>query len=604
MVTKEHIANTLRNYRKDRNLSQEELAEKIGYAQKDVSNIENGKSGVDSITKVCLIADTLKVPYPELFFDDNIIKSNDRFIKVETELGIIEYDTEQQKVIKTEEIYQNGYKNNDSIPLHSESENIEEDNEMETFSLREEFKPVDMKVNNPDIILSRNVNRKYNSLKNDNIVVVGGSGTGKYQYFIKPNLSLGIDNYILFGCNSVLDDSNTLNKLISKGYQLINIGNNIDGEKYDIFANITSSNDIRTVAESIIYSQNQHTVQWTVTALQILQAIMYLVWDINASESTILCIEKAAEKVYDSVYHPQDKPDSKVPSKITELKEILESQDKLGLIIYIFDMIKDCYQIYDIDNIFTESDKTHNLWLKAKFSAETNLIQEVAIDMSILMNSFRDLKITHNIQFSDLVNQKDNRYLINVDVDFIRTQDTYFTDLVFNQICSQLYSAVENGNEGNYNHQRFFMDEFANYSIHNFQSYFNGGRTHYASYNIIIQDLEQLMTRGENRMLLLNSDTIIFFGSSSTYTLQEISEMAGKMMVKVTSNKVERIKENPHVDRFAQLIEDTKNRLSANSIHPVYETIPVITISELATLNKNECIILTAGKEMIIDEKY
>ena len=80
--------------------------------------------------------------------------------------------------------------------------------------------------------------------------------------------------------------------------------------------------------------------------------------------------------------------------------------------------------------------------------------------------------------------------------------------------------------------------------------------------------------------------------------------MAGKMMVKVTANKVERIKENPHVDRFAQLIENTKSRLSTDSIQPVYETIPVITMSELATLNKNECIILTAGKEIMIDEKY
>ncbi len=604
MVTKEHIAKTLKNYRKERKLSQEEVADRIGYAQKDVSNIENGKSGVDSITKVCLIADVLKIPYPELFFNDNILNSNNRFIRIETELGVIEYDTEQQKVIKTEEIYQNGYKNNDSIPLHSKSENIKEDNEMETFSLRKEFKPVDMTVNNPDIILSRNVNRKYNSLKNDNIVLIGGSGTGKYQNFIKPNLALGIDNYIVFGCNNILDDSNTLKNLVSKGYQLINIGNEVDGEQYDIFKNITSPNDIRTVAESIIYSQNQHSVQWTVTALQILQAIMYLIWDTSASESTILCIGKAARNIYDSGYHSRDKSDSNVPAKITELKEILKSQDKLGLIIYIFDMIKDCCQIYDVDIIFTESDKAHNLWLKAKFSAETNLIQEVAIDMSILMNSFRNLKITHNIQFSDLVNQKDNRYLINVDVDFIRTQDNYFTDLVFNQICSQLYSAVENGDTDNYNHQRFIMDEFANYSIHNFQTYFKGGRPHYASYSIIVQDLEQLMTIGENRVIMNNSDTIIFFGSSSTYTLQEISEMAGKMMVKVTADKVERIKENPHVDRFAQLIENTKSRLSTDSIQPVYETIPVITMSELATLNKNECIILTAGKEMMIDEKY
>lgn len=68
MINERHLAEKLKTFRKQRELSQTTLAELVGLRQKDISHMETctGNS-IDSIMKVCLYADACNIPYGLLF---------------------------------------------------------------------------------------------------------------------------------------------------------------------------------------------------------------------------------------------------------------------------------------------------------------------------------------------------------------------------------------------------------------------------------------------------------------------------------------------------------------------------------------------------------
>ena len=69
------LGDKVRNYRRQKGLSQERLGELVGFSQSKISKIENGDW--DSLSDLRLIARALEVPIEELITDRSDEEQND-----------------------------------------------------------------------------------------------------------------------------------------------------------------------------------------------------------------------------------------------------------------------------------------------------------------------------------------------------------------------------------------------------------------------------------------------------------------------------------------------------------------------------------------------
>ncbi len=95
-MNQEKIGNFIREHRKEKNMTQEQIAEKMGVTDKSISHWENGKTMPDySILKE--LCDTLDITINELFIGEKI--EEDKYQKVAEE-NLIEL--KKNKLIKEE----------------------------------------------------------------------------------------------------------------------------------------------------------------------------------------------------------------------------------------------------------------------------------------------------------------------------------------------------------------------------------------------------------------------------------------------------------------------------------------------------------------------
>ena len=239
MVSYKYMADTIKSYRKKRKISQTVLAELLGMQQWEISNIENCKSGIDSIKKVCMIADYLEIPLPVLFLDEKyIIDSETKDIYIETELGSV-IITKNKKNKKKKK---NQYNTDVALGISSTYQKDKEDGNMpetikETInnskatvlSAREdEFKvflsdevisdiPLNLRLEN----ISKRELKPVTKKKNNNTLLVGASGTGKSKSFIEPNIKACNGNYIVTDYKSIKEDCEETLK--TAGYKVLTI---------------------------------------------------------------------------------------------------------------------------------------------------------------------------------------------------------------------------------------------------------------------------------------------------------------------------------------------------------------------------------------------
>lgn len=96
----------IRELRKSRGLTQEQLAEFLGIDQKHVSLIELGKS-YPSIDRLAMIAESLHVPLPSLFEFDHLENEEVRAEQIEEILRDLG-EKDQQKIFRIVKVFREG----------------------------------------------------------------------------------------------------------------------------------------------------------------------------------------------------------------------------------------------------------------------------------------------------------------------------------------------------------------------------------------------------------------------------------------------------------------------------------------------------------------
>ncbi len=352
----------------------------------------------------------------------------------------------------------------------------------------------------------RPANPKY--ARNKNVLVIGGSGSGKTRFYVKPNLMQMHSSYcvtdpkgtIVLECGKMLEDN---------GYE-IKILNTINFKKsmrYNPFAYIRSEKDILKLVQTIIANTKGEGEKagedfWVkAEKLYYTALIGYIFYEAPFEEknfATLLDMIDASEVRED---------DETYMNPIDRLFEAFEKREPTHFAVKQYKKYK----------------------LAAGKTAKSILISCGARLAPFDIQELRELMIEDELELDTLGDRKTALFVIISDTD-----DTF--NFVVSIMYSQLFNLLCDKADDEYGgrlpiHVRCLLDEFANIGlIPKFEKLIATIRSREISASIILQAQSQLKAiyKDNADTIVGNCDSTLFLGGKEKTTLKELSETLGK----------------------------------------------------------------------------
>ena len=349
-------------------------------------------------------------------------------------------------------------------------------------------------------------NPKY--ARNKNVLVIGGSGSGKTRFFVKPNLMQMHSSYvvtdpkgtIVLECGKMLEDH---------GYEIkiLNTINFNKSMKYNPFAYLKSEKDILKLVQTIIANTK------------------------GEGEKAGEDFWVKAEKLYYTaligyIYYeaPREEKNFKTLLDMIDASEVREDDESY---------------MNPIDRLFEALEKKHpthfavkqykKYKLAAGKTAKSILISCGARLAPFDIEELRELMSEDEMALDTIGDKKTALFVIISDTD-----DTF--NFVVSIMYSQLFNLLCDKADDVYGgrlpvHVRFLLDEFANIGlIPKFEKLIATIRSREISASIILQSQSQLKAiyKDHADTIIGNCDSTLFLGGKEKTTLKELSETLGK----------------------------------------------------------------------------
>ena len=407
--------------------------------------------------------------------------------------------------------------------------------------------------------------------RNKNIVVIGGSGSGKTRFFVKPNLMqcCSRDYPVSF---VVTDPKGTL--LVETGRMLEHAGyeirslNTINFKKsshYNPFMYIRSEKDILKLVNTIIANTKGEGDKsgedfWVKAEKLYYQALIGYIWyeapDEEKNFSTLLEMINASEARED---------DETFKNAVDLMFEELEEREP--------------------DHFAVRQYKKYKL--AAGKTAKSILISCGARLAPFDIKELRELMSYDELELDLLGDRKTALFVIISDTD-----DTF--NFVVSIMYTQLFNLLCDRADDRYGgrlpvHVRCLLDEFANIGqIPKFDKLIATIRSREISAAIILQSQSQLKAiyKDSADTILGNCDSTIFLGGKETTTLKEISEMLGKETIDMYNTS------------------DTRGTSRSYGINYQKTGKDLMSRDELAVMDGGKCILQLRGVRPFLSDKY
>lgn len=349
-------------------------------------------------------------------------------------------------------------------------------------------------------------NPKY--ARNKNVLVIGGSGSGKTRFYVKPNLMQMHSSYcvtdpkgtIVLECGKMLEDN---------GYEIkiLNTINFKKSMKYNPFAYIRSEKDILKLVQTIIANTKGEGEKagedfWVKAEKLYYTALIGYIWYEAPREeknfATLLDMIDASEVRED---------DETYMNPIDRLFEALEKREPTHFAVKQYKKYK----------------------LAAGKTAKSILISCGARLAPFDIRELRELMSEDELELDTLGDRKTALFVIISDTD-----DTF--NFVVSIMYSQLFNLLCDKADDVYGgrlpvHVRCLLDEFANIGlIPKFEKLIATIRSREISASIILQAQSQLKAiyKDNADTIVGNCDSTLFLGGKEKTTLKELSETLGK----------------------------------------------------------------------------
>ena len=412
---------------------------------------------------------------------------------------------------------------------------------------------------------------KIKPMLNLNMMILGGSGTGKSRFYVKPNLMQCNTSFVVTDPSGELLQS--CGKMLERmGYKIkvFNINDMKHSSNYNPFhylkgtdGKINNNNVIKMINVFMMNTKGEGQGGdpfWDDATRLLLSSICFLLVETADEDeqnfSTVLDLIHKAKVV-------EDKPD--VKSELDLIFEEHKSNNPKALSCQYYDEFKQA------------AGKT----MQSILISTTTKLQHFKLE------DMRNLTFTDNIHLETLGDEKQALFII------IPSSDTTFNFLaamMYTQLFDILYDRAINHYHGRLPvHVRFILDEFANCGkIPEFEKILATCRKFEISAQIILQNLSQLKRLYEKSWEELpgNTDTVIYLGGKDQSTNEYISKELGKETIDTLS------------------VNKTKSKQGSTSYNDGILGRELATIDELGTMDNNDCIVMVRGLHPFFTQKF
>lgn len=402
--------------------------------------------------------------------------------------------------------------------------------------------------------------------RNKNVMVIGGSGSGKTRFYVKPNLMQMHSSYC------VTDPKGTIlvecgKMLVRNGYAVksLNTINFAKSLHYNPFAYIHSEKDILKLVNTIIVNTKGEGDKsgedfWVKAEKLYYTALIGYIWyeapDNEKNFTTLLEMINASEARED---------DETFKNPVDKMFDELEAEEPEHFAVKQYRKYK----------------------LAAGKTAKSILISCGARLAPFDIAELRELMSFDELELDTLGERKSALFVIISDTD-----DTFnfVAAIMYSQLFNLLCDKADNEYGGRLPiHVRCLLDEFANIGqIPKFDKLIATIRSREISASIILQSQSQLkaLYKDSADTIVGNCDATLFLGGKEKSTLKEISEILGKETI--------------------DLYNTSETRSNNNSYGLNYQKTgkELMSQDELAVMDGGKCILQLRGVRPFLSDKY
>lgn len=459
--------------------------------------------------------------------------------------------------------------------------------------LQEKFKDDEEKNN---MICSKKIEISMDTRKtflNDNICVIGGSGSGKTRFFNKPNI-------LQMNCNYVVTDPKTsliretANAFFQNGYdvKIMDFIHTENSMHYNPFVYIQKPLDVYKFVNNLVANTKDKTKSagsddfFEKAEIALLTACCFYVMATGEPQerniNTVMDLIDLAEA---------SEEDENMKSQLDFMFEDLEQElhmkmEEAGDSSYLF---KNGYDYLAI--------RQYNLYKKAAGKTAKSILISVGVRMAPFnLPEVRELMGDDTVDLYSIGNpMKDKNGKLKKSILYIGISDSdkslnFIPAIMYQQLFDILYLQADSTPQGRLPiHTRFILDEFANIGqIPEFEVKIATMRSREISVNVILQNMAQLKKtyKEDWETIFGNCDTTLFLGGKEYSTLEYTSKMIG----------------NGTFDY--QTVSETKGANPTYTIGNQLINRALLDPSEIGRLGSNECLVLIRGQQVFKDKKY
>ena len=400
--------------------------------------------------------------------------------------------------------------------------------------------------------------------RNKNVLIIGGSGSGKTRFHVKPNLMQMNASYV------VTDPKGTVvlecGKMLQKGGYEIKILNTInfkESMKYNPFRYIRCENDILKLVNCIMENTKGEDSKggedfWAKAEALYYQALIAYIW-------------------YEA---PEDEKNLNTLLEMLNASEVREDDENFKNAV---DMMFDRLEKRNPEHFAVRQYKKYKM--AAGKTAKSILISCGARMAPFDIKEVRDMMMDDELELDKLGDRKTALFCIVSDTD---TTFNFIASMVYTQMFNTLCDkALENGGALK-THVTCLLDEFANQKIPNFEHLISVIRSREISAHVIVQTQSQLKAvyKDHAETIIGNCSCVLFLGGKEQSTLKEISAMLGKETIDTFNTSDTRGSQRSYGLNYQKLGKE------------------LMTPDELAVMDGGKCILQVQGVRPFFSDKF
>ncbi|WP_368293749.1 VirD4-like conjugal transfer protein, CD1115 family [Dehalobacter sp. TBBPA1] len=418
-------------------------------------------------------------------------------------------------------------------------------------------------------ILTKNVRIGLNGRKhrrNLNVLVVGGSGSGKTRFYAKPNVMQSNTSFVVLDPKGeILRDAGNLLK--AKGYEIkvLDLINMHLSHCYNPFAYLQDDKDVLKLVTNLIRNttpkgSNTNDPFWERSETALLEALMlYLLYEAPPEEQNFPMVMEliAAAEIREE--------DETYQSPLDELFERLEMREPEHLAVKQYNIFK----------------------LAAGKTAKSILISLGVRLEKFNLASIAGITNTDELELTSIGERKTALFAVIPDND---SSFNFIVGMLYTQLFQQLYFQADSVHSGRLPvHVHFVMDEFSNVALPDeFDKLLSTVRSREISVSIILQNLAQLkaLFKDSWESIVGNCDEFLYLGGNEQSTHKYVSELLGKETIDVNS--------------YGQ----SKGRNGSYSTNYQLSGRELLTPDEVRMLDNRFALLFIRGERAVLDDKY